>query len=201
MVVRGESIDRPQSAHLSDDATTDDINLGLPGEAGRSVGAGFLAWVSRLLTDTRGAALVNGQVSGWVPLEAGVRQGCPLGPLRYLALGQALLAWLRSRGYGVGDGLARVLASQYADDCTPFLRNLQAVPGFLVDMDVFRRASGQGLNMTKVELLLVGVPRAGWGAGRLGHRRLPLGPAFPPLSGPRKPLGFLMSTWQRSGPR
>ena len=44
---------------------------------------------------------------------------------------------------------------------SPFLRNLQAVPGFLVDMDVFRRASGQGLNMTKVELLLVGVPRAG----------------------------------------
>jgi hypothetical protein len=61
----------------------------------------------------------------------------------------------------VEDGLARVLASQYADDCTPFLCNLQAVPGFLVDMDVFRRASGQGLNMTKVELLLVGVPRAG----------------------------------------
>ena len=60
------------------------------------VGSGFLAWVRLLHTGTRAAALVNGRLSCWVPLTAGVRQGCPLAPLLFLAPSQALLSWLKA---------------------------------------------------------------------------------------------------------
>ena len=168
------------------------------------VGAGFLTWVSRLLSDTRGAAMVNGTVSGWVPLAAGVRQGCPLAPLLYLAVAQALLSWLRRRGHGVAAGLASVLASQYADDCAPLLAGMQAVPRFADDMEVFRCASGQRLNMTKVELLVVGTkggdgrvaPGAAGGAAVAG---LPLPPGWR-VSTAAKSLGVQYGDWKVAPP-
>jgi hypothetical protein len=87
------------------------------------------------------------------PLPAGAHHvghpaGVPPGvaPLLYLALGQALLAWLKSRGVGLPLGARHVTASQYADDCTPFLDGPGALHPFMAAMDVFRLASGQRLN-------------------------------------------------------
>ena len=103
------------------------------------------------------------------------------------------------RGCAVGDtmcslaDLASVLASQYADDCAPLLAGLQAVPGFLADMEVFRCASGQRLNMTKVELLVLGT-RAGVGVVPAGAA----GPPWPPgwrVVPTAKSLGVLSGDW------
>jgi hypothetical protein len=125
------------------------------------VGPGCLAWVRRLLQGTRSAALVNGHLSGWVPITAGVRQGCPAAPLLYLAPGQALLSWLQHEAIGISLADLRLTASQYADDCTPLLRDAADVPRFLAAMDTFHAASGQQLNLRKVKLLpLPGGPRA-----------------------------------------
>ncbi len=119
--------------------------------AALGVGDGFRAWVRRLLSGTRSAALVNGCRSDWVPIEAGVRQGCPLAPLLYLAVAQALLSWLRVQGFGVSvPGLQRLVATQYADDCSAFLSDMGTLPHFLAAMDTFHRASGQRLNLDQV---------------------------------------------------
>ena len=63
--------------------------------------AGLLKWVTLLLTATSARALVMGTLSKLASFEAGVRQGCPLAPLLYLFLGEALLAYLKSKGIGL----------------------------------------------------------------------------------------------------
>lgn len=90
-----------------------------------------------------------------------MRQGCPLAPLLYLFVAQALLSWLRQQGLGIRLLPARsklTTASQYADDTEAVLSSLAELPRFVEAMNRFARASGQWLNVEKVELLQVGVP-------------------------------------------
>jgi hypothetical protein len=86
------------------------------------MGTGFLSWVHTLLSHTRACAVVNGFRSPSEPFYAGVRQGCPLSPLLYLFIGQALIKWWEAQGWGI-DGpprCPRLVGAQYADDATPF---------------------------------------------------------------------------------
>lgn len=136
-------------------------------------GEGLLQWAALLLGDTQARARVNGYASQRVRMEAGVRQGCPLSPLLYLFVGQALLSWLRQQGLGIELVPAsgqRTTAAQYADDAEALLPSLGEVPAFREAMSRFGRASGQWLNMDKVELLQVGAPAAALPAA--GQRRL-----------------------------
>ena len=129
-------------------------------------GPGLLAWSRLLLSATASRAVVNGFLSDRVDLTAGVRQGCPLAPLLYLFAAQALLCWLQHNRVGVtlrpADGEV-VTAVQFADDTEVVLQGMESVSDFLVCMDVYARASGQQLNLDKVELLPIGAapPLAG----------------------------------------
>ena len=131
-------------------------------EVMRIMGAGdsFLAWTQLLLSDTRAVAVVNGHRSAPVPFEAGVRQGCPLSPLLYLFIGQALLVWLKHRAATAGVGVEvdgeQLVAVQHADDTAVFLLSLASWSAFAAEMHTFGCASGQRLNWTKVELLPIG---------------------------------------------
>jgi hypothetical protein len=60
------------------------------------LGDGFIRWVQLLLMQTQAAAAVGGSLSRPALFSAGVRQGCPLAPLLYLCLAQALLRLLRA---------------------------------------------------------------------------------------------------------
>ena len=121
------------------------------------VGGPFLGWTATLLRHTRACAVVNGYASQPVCFQAGVRQGCPLAPLLYLFVGQALLYWWRARGVGIpGPGGRPLTALQYADDALALLPSVAALPAFLGSMDVFGDACGQRLQPPKVKLLLMG---------------------------------------------
>ena len=65
--------------------------------AAQGLGDAFVALVRRLLTGTSSRAVVNGHVSTPAATAAGVRQGCPLAPLLYLFIEQALLRHLKAR--------------------------------------------------------------------------------------------------------
>ena len=101
------------------------------------VGAGFLQWARLLLSHTRACALVNGHLSPLATFTAGVRQGCPLAPLLYLFIGQALLCFLRSRGFGIPVAGQQLTADQFADDFKAFLAHLGQVDPFLAAMQRF----------------------------------------------------------------
>jgi len=144
----------------------------------------FCEVVFMLLSNTRACASVNGILSPWVDFLAGVRQGCPLAPLLYLFVAEALHCVLGTTS-GVGmecpifdssvtvpkspvDGPSVVvMAPQYADDITPLVRGGSAAavdPQILLTglhnartaFDIFGQASGQCLNAAKTHLLPIG---------------------------------------------
>jgi len=120
------------------------------------VGEGFLSLVHLLLSDTRARATVNRWVSTPEVFAAGVRQGCPLAPLLYLFIAQALLRLLKSRGVGIQVAGLRLTAFQYADDAQALLPSFDALPAFLDAMAVFEAATGQRLNLDKTSALPIG---------------------------------------------
>ena len=122
------------------------------------IGEGFVTWVSILLRHTRACAVVNGFRSNFEPFFAGVRQGCPLAPLLYLFIGQAMLQWWRASGIGIQGppGHPTLVGVQFADDANAFLPGLGDVPRFLSCMAVFAAASNQHLQRSKVKALLLG---------------------------------------------
>jgi hypothetical protein len=127
-------------------------------------GEGLRRWAGTLLSDTAAAAVVNGYTSEPVAYAEGVRQGCPLAPLLYLFPAWALACWLKecpAVGVEVAPGQV-VHAAQYADDTEPLLGALSqpSVEQFKGHMAVFRRASGQELNVGKSFLLPVGALEA-----------------------------------------
>ena len=124
------------------------------------IGEGFIALVSTLLSGTSACAIVNGFISAPAAFQAGVRQGCPLSPLLYLFIAQALTAFLSSRGIGVEDLLpGRAITTTtgtYADDAQILLGSPAQLPLFLAAMDTFGDATGQRLNHAKTKLLPIG---------------------------------------------
>jgi len=123
------------------------------------VGPGFIAMARLLLTNTKARALVNGHISTPAAFAAGVRQGCPLAPLLYLFVAQALLRLLKARGIGIAVAGTHLTATQYADDTEALLTSTEQVPAFLAAMNIFGDASGQRLNPAKTVLLPIGEPQ------------------------------------------
>lgn len=124
---------------------------------------GFLDWVELLLTNTRAGAMNQGYIAPAVPFQAGVRQGCPLAPLLYLFIGQALWCLLRAHDLGVKlNDNATTTSSQFADDLEAFLtvcfrnNDFAQVEKFKELMGVFAEATGQHLNIDKTYLLPIG---------------------------------------------
>jgi hypothetical protein len=122
------------------------------------LGQGFLAWLKLLHTDTRSAATVDGFVDTMRLFLAGAKQGCPLAPLLYNILGQALLCWLRDQGLGVTVAGTLYTAGQFADDLEQLLGGAAQAAAFLAAMEVFAAASGQELQPAKTKVLPIGAP-------------------------------------------
>lgn len=121
----------------------------------------FLSIVRLLLSNTLSCARVNGCLSSFHRFHSGVRQGCPLAPLLYLFIGQALQRFLRDHGVGISvtaDSAAPITALQFADDTKVMLPSLQQASTFVALMQTFGEASGQRLHIHKTHLLPVGVP-------------------------------------------
>ena len=157
----------------------DTVDRSLLFEVAATLGVGdeFVAWMRVLLTNTFTCATVNGFCSPYYKCEAGVRQGCPLAPLLYLFVGQALLCYLKQRGIGILAASQQIAATQYADDAEVFLLTLNDVPTFMSCMEDFALASGQRLNPAKTRLLWVGqqpqqVAAAAGGEQNLGTMQL-----------------------------
>ena len=131
-------------------------------------GPGMVMWVHLLLSDTRASVQANGYESSQRVWHAGVRQGCPLSPILYLVVGQALASWLRAQPHlGLVTGGRRYVSSHMADDTNVFAgRTPQAQQALGHALTVFAAATGQAINLAKCKAVRIGaqpqpLPQAG----------------------------------------
>jgi hypothetical protein len=124
------------------------------------LGQGFIQWVRLLLQETRSAAIIHGYLAEPKLFLAGVRQGCPLAPLLYLLIAQALMCWLKDQNIGIQIAGSLMSGSQFADDLKALLESPQQVPHFQAAMATFAEATGQHLMPAKTQLLFLGTPPA-----------------------------------------
>ena len=100
----------------------------------------------------------NGYYSHWFPIKSGVAQGCPLSPLLFLVVGQALkIAIDKADGVkGIDIKGNTYKLSQFADDTTLLLGSLDQLPHAEEAIQKWCRASGMRENYKKREGLGMG---------------------------------------------
>lgn len=121
----------------------------------------FLAWVGLLYRDITSKFVINGHLTKAVDINCGVRQGCPLSALLYVAcvepLAQILRRDQRINGVGVpGSGGQHTKCVLYMDDVNILCTDLLSVNRTLDLTDWFGRASGSKLNRNKTQAQFYG---------------------------------------------
>jgi hypothetical protein len=108
-------------------------------------------WMSRLLTTSRSAVLVNGIPGPWICCRRGLRQGDALSPYRFLLVVDVLQKLIKEDGgiwHPLMEGTCPVL--QYADDTVMLMRGKSEDAERLKQtLDMFSAATGLVINFNK----------------------------------------------------
>ena len=116
-------------------------------------------WIKVFYTEISSCVLNNGYTSKHFHLERGVRQCCPLSGTLFITaielLAQSIRRSKEIKGITV-DEHDEVKLSQYADDTTVLLSDVQSVSNLFDLLSLFERCSGLKLNQTKSEMLCLG---------------------------------------------
>ena len=118
----------------------------------RLVGLGPV-FLGTMLTDTRASVRIQNALPQSPAFHAGVRQGCPISPLLYLIVGEALtrlLAGERAEAHA-RQATSRIIPSavQYADDITITVFDAGDAQHVRDCLRLFGEATGQCLNVIK----------------------------------------------------
>ena len=107
--------------------------------------------------------LNNGYATSQFNLGRGVRQGCPLCGILFVIgieiLGNAIRSSDNIRGIEI-DKKNTLKLTQYADDTTVFLRDVQSLTSLFNLLSQFENCSGLRINQSKSELLWLGSLRS-----------------------------------------
>ena len=116
---------------------------------------------------------VNGYYSDWFEIHSGVAQGCPLSPLLFLIVAEALKIALEMqkgfKGITIGDVVNKIV--QFADDTTIMMTNKKEIKAVNKGLKMWCAATGMKENITKREGLAMGTYRG---------KQMPEGIARPP---------------------
>ena len=125
-------------------------------------GPDILNWFQVIYNQASSCVLHNGHASDFFLLERGVRQGCPLSGLLFV-VGIELLARVLKKDpaiKGIRVGQKDIKITQYADDTTVLVRDLDSVTQLLKHLDKFKQISGLEINTNKTEALWLGCWRS-----------------------------------------
>ena len=112
---------------------------------------GMPSWVTNiirgLMTDVRVCPLLKGRIRITIPINRGVKQGCPLSPLLFVIAYDPFLSKAGS--------LPGATVWSYADDAVLAHNSLDGIEAFTKLIDTFSQISGFGVNREKCNILHV----------------------------------------------
>ena len=115
-------------------------------------------WFDIIYRQTSSCVIHNGHASEFFLLERGVRQGCPLSGLLFV-IGIELFARALQKDpiiKGIKVGQSEIKSTQYADDTTVLVRDLESVPHLIKLLEDFKEVSGLEINKHKTEAMWLG---------------------------------------------
>ena len=126
----------------------------------------FLDWIICLYKNINSKVNINGIVSDQIPIQRGVRQGCPLSMILFTVSIELLLIRIRQnnkiKGTKLTDGtILKIMA--YADDVNLWINNSTEIQEIFNIYKSYGTASGAKLNKQKTEILKL---------GKYGHNKL-----------------------------
>ena len=149
------------------------------------VKVGFPPWfrnfVRGSLSSVKVAPFFGAELTEWIDIERGVKQGCPLSPLLFVIAYDPLLVYIA--------GLTEVELFAFADDLALFADSVPLISKALLEITRFSEVSGLGVNRDKSVAVPTGDPSL-WGAIKEELKSCPW-PSLP-LSDKGTHLGILI---------
>ena len=115
-------------------------------------------WIKVSYNNVTSCVLNNGYASTFFSLQRGVRQGCPLSGVLFVLGIELLSRYIKNDPTikGIQVNKRELKISQYADDTTVFVRDLDSVTSLLRVLNEFKEHSGLEINTTKTEAMWLG---------------------------------------------
>ena len=122
------------------------------------IGDAFIHWIRVIYSNATTRIKVNGFLTDNVPLNRGVRQGCPLSSLLYVLVIEILALQFRRNpdivGFTVGG--EKIVSLHYADDAVITILQNRCFKEVIKDLADYEKASGAKVNYGKTQGLWVG---------------------------------------------
>ncbi len=121
-------------------------------------GDNFISWIKILYKNASFTVKNNGWLSECTKMERGVRQGCPVSAMLFILTVEIMSIHIREHSDIVGFTLNNIehKLSQYADDTTLLLANIDSIKTSLNVIEEFCKVSGLKINLNKTEGIWLG---------------------------------------------
>jgi hypothetical protein len=121
-------------------------------------GPDFRRWVHIFYNDVQSCVINNGLSSHYFHIKRGVRQGDPPSPYLFVTAVEILAIAIRNQENIKGITIAGLETKllQFADDTTAVLSDLDSARALFGLLELFEKASGLKLNVTKTEAMWIG---------------------------------------------
>ena len=122
------------------------------------IGQQFINWVKILYSNATTKVNINGHLSDNIPLNRGVRQGCPLSSLLYVMVIEVLALQLRKNPDIVGFHIQgeKIISLHYADDAIITMKQNRCFKEVYKELSEYELATGAKINYSKTKGLWLG---------------------------------------------
>ena len=122
------------------------------------IGPNFIHWIRNIYSNATMKIKINGHLTTNIPLNRGVRQGCPLSSLLYAMVIEILAIQLRKNpdivGFTIGG--EKIVSLHYADDAIITIKQNRCFKEVFKELNDYQSASGAKLNYSKTKGLWTG---------------------------------------------
>jgi exonuclease III len=125
-------------------------------------GDSFIKWVNVIYTNISSCIINNGTTTPYFKLSRSVRQGDPLSGYLFIIALELLAQKIRESQdvQGIRLGSKEIRITQYVDDLTVFVENINSANQVFTILKKFHKAAGLKINMDKTEAMWLGRDRA-----------------------------------------